>query len=316
MITFYEVFVPILEVLKKIKKSIKKNITPLLIAIVLPWILTFIFIGFLKLAHGLSDELVEDPILWFRITIFYSFNLSYDLPVLGFGYSLCMMVWAVVGLLIGLVTRQIRKSLVTAMIGIGVTFILYLPLIYFVGNPFSNDMNIHPLTDTRLYENFTLETPYYLLIHILFYSFALPVLIMFTLIGSMLNAPREIKEIPPELEVKKRKRKKIVESKIEPVEAVKKKKELEGFAGILYKLIQPLNVNDEFREEFKDTSLKILLNPIDQLIAALIIFDKGTVDIEDYKKYDKLMEMNKKQIGYDALLQVSTKMLVKWLQES
>ena len=74
-------------------------------------------------------------------------------------------------------------------------------------------------------------------------------------------------------------------------------------------MIQPLDNNVEFKEEFKKTLLKILLNPIDQLIAALVIFDRGTVDVEEYKKFDKLMEMNKKQIGYDALLQFSTKTL-------
>ena len=217
---FYEIFAPLLEYLKKGKQSLRrhyKEMISLSIAVFLPWILTLILIGYLKLAHGLSVELVEDPILWFRITIFYSFNLPRDLPVLGFGYSLCMIVWAVVGLSIGLITRNMWKSIITAVIGISITFILYLPLIYFVGNSFPNDMNINPLTYTRLYENFTVETPYYLLFHILFHSFALPVLIMFTLIGSMLNSPSEPSEpiepseiiiIPPEPEAEKIKRRK------------------------------------------------------------------------------------------------------------
>ena len=173
-------------------KRYHKWIISLAVAIVLPWILTLIFIGFLKLTHGLSDELNEDPILLSRITIFYALNLSYELPILGFGYSLCMIVWAVVGLFIGLYTREMGKSLISAMIGIFVTFFLYFPSVYIVGVSIYRDITIHPLIFTRLYEDFTTETPIFLLYHISFHSFALPVLIMFTLLGSMLNPPRKV----------------------------------------------------------------------------------------------------------------------------
>jgi len=183
------------QVTEKVIQNLKryhKWIISLAVAIVLPWILTLVFIGFLKLTHGLSDELAEDPLLLSRITIFYALNLSYELPILGFGYSLCMIVWAVVGLFIGLYTREMGKSVISALIGISVTFFLYFPFVYFAKTSFPSDMNINPLIFTRLYEDFTLETPYYLFFQISFHSFALPVLIMFTLLGSMLNPPRKI----------------------------------------------------------------------------------------------------------------------------
>ncbi|MFX0188482.1 MAG: hypothetical protein ACFE8A_12200 [Candidatus Hodarchaeota archaeon] len=194
------------EIMGNVAQSLKRNYTTIIslaIAIVLPWILTLIFIHYLVLARGLTYELAADPSLWFRITIFYTLNLSYEMPILGFGYSLCMIVWAAIGFFIGLYTRKMGKSLIIALIGIGTTYFLYLPLVYLGGKTFPEDMIINPLIFTRLYEDFTLETPIFLLYHITFHSFALPVLIMFTLLGSMLNSPREFEAPPAEVVPKK-----------------------------------------------------------------------------------------------------------------
>ena len=39
-----------------------------------------------------------------------------------------------------------------------------------------------------------------------------------------------------------------------------KKKKPRGFAGIVAKLVEPLNENEIFKEKFKDTEVKFLLN--------------------------------------------------------
>ena len=190
---------------KKALQRLKENykmIISIAIAIILPWILTLIFIGFLDLTHGLSDEIANDPMLLFRIIIFYTFNLPYELSILGFGYWTCMVVWAVVGFFIGLYTRDMGKSLLSALIGIFTTYLLYFPFVYVVGISFYRDITINPLIFTRTYENFTSETPIFLLYHITFHSFALPVLIMFTLLGSMLNSPQAIQRSPDTSEPK------------------------------------------------------------------------------------------------------------------
>jgi hypothetical protein len=142
------------------------------------------------------------------------------MPLLGFGYSLCMIVWAAVGFFIGLYTRNMGKSLIIALIGIGTTYFLYLPLVYF---GFPDDMIINPIIFTRLYEDFTLETPIFLLYHITFHSFALPVLIMFTLLGSMLNSPREFEAPPAEVVPKKVPPKVIAPPTVDVPEKVKPK---------------------------------------------------------------------------------------------
>ena len=90
-----------------------------------------------------------------------------------------------------------------------------------------------------------------------------------------------------------------------------KEKGLRGFPKVVYTQLAPLNDNELFKEKYKETSLKILLNPNDQLKAALIIFENGTVDVTEYKKSEPTMNLAKKKnlIGYDAMLQVSTQML-------
>jgi len=84
---------------------------------------------------------------------------------------------------------------------------------------------------------------------------------------------------------------------------------LKGFAGLIFKQFVPLNNNEIFKDKFKKTSLIFLLNPIDQLTAAMVIFEKGTVAVAECKKLEPLMEMEKKLLGYDAMLQVTTQML-------
>ncbi|MFX0187992.1 MAG: hypothetical protein ACFE8A_09665 [Candidatus Hodarchaeota archaeon] len=304
--------------IEKVKKTLKEHyrlVISLLIAIILPWILTLTFVVSLDLTHGLSDELFEELSLLFRMTIFYSFNTAFSLPVLGTWFWPSMFIWAISGFFLGYFSRKMETGLISALIGIGITFLLYMLLIFLPEPSFPNDMNIDSVIFTRLYSELSLEAPYNLLFHILFFSCAFPVLILFTMIGNMIKPvvkvyptlpPEEPKRIEGEI-------KKNPESELEaaiPSELeIKEIKKLRGFAGIVYKQFHPLNDNEQFKEEFRKTNLNILLNPIDQLVAVMLIFENGTVDIEEYKKFDPIMRMDKKKIGFDAMLQVSTQML-------
>jgi len=94
-------------------------------------------------------------------------------------------------------------------------------------------------------------------------------------------------------------------------EGTKPKKKLRGFAGIISKFIFPLNESERFKRHFKDTSLRIMLNPIDQKIAAIIILDKGTIDVEAFRKKDVLEKIKKKDHNCGGLLSVTTQMLLE-----
>ncbi|MFX1393455.1 MAG: hypothetical protein ACFFAH_07760 [Promethearchaeota archaeon] len=175
-----------------------------------------------------------------------------------------------------------------------------------------------------LINTFTSVSP--ISVHLLFQnsfqSVAFPVLIAFTLLGLIIIQKPQYQEIYPSAKSKKFKleieSKPVIiedqpselEEEILPEHKIKKKKKLRGFPGVIYTQFNPLNNNEKFKEKIKKTSLIFLLNPIDQLKAALVIFNKGTVEVEEYKKVEPLMKLYKKLIGYDAMLQVTTKMFL------
>ena len=66
-----------------------------------------------------------------------------------------------------------------------------------------------------------------------------------------------------------------------------KKKRLRGFARIVSKQVEPLKENAKFKERFKDTEVKILLNAKDGKYAALLVIDKGTIHVEGFKNNPK-----------------------------
>ena len=91
-----------------------------------------------------------------------------------------------------------------------------------------------------------------------------------------------------------------------------KKKRLKGFAGIVSKQIEPLNEIEQFKEDFKDRTVKILLNPKDGKNAALLVLDKGKAYVEAVDNKDK-KQLKKKVVGWDGLLQTTTETFVELL---
>lgn len=91
-----------------------------------------------------------------------------------------------------------------------------------------------------------------------------------------------------------------------------KKKKMRGFAGTVAKLVEPLNENDKFKEKFKDTELKILLNAKDGKYAALLVIDKGTIHVESIENKPK-RNLKKKVVGWDGLFETSTPLFLEIL---
>jgi len=160
-------------------------------------------------------------------------------------------------------------------------------------------------------------TSTYLIFQNSFSSIALPLLTFFVLLGIIgkskhqdqgiqdYSIPKEEVETKSTLEEDKS----TTTREMPPVIPKPEGKKLEGLAKILFNLLMPLNLNENFKKQFKSASFKVLINPIDQLIAAMIVIDKGTLKIEEYRKFDNLMKMIKKKIGYDALLSVPSQLL-------
>lgn len=92
-----------------------------------------------------------------------------------------------------------------------------------------------------------------------------------------------------------------------------KKKRIRGLAGIVSKLVEPLNENEKFKEKFKDTEKKVLLNAKDGKYAALLVIDKGTIYVEGMKNNPK-KNLKKKVVGWDGLLQTKTSTFLEILE--
>jgi hypothetical protein len=90
------------------------------------------------------------------------------------------------------------------------------------------------------------------------------------------------------------------------------KKKLRGFAGIVSKQVEPLNEMEKFKQKFKDTEVKVLLNAKDGKWAALLVIDKGTIHVEGIKNTPK-ENIKKKNAGWDGLLQTTTDIFLQLL---
>ena len=92
-----------------------------------------------------------------------------------------------------------------------------------------------------------------------------------------------------------------------------KKKKLRGVPGVVSRLIEPLNENEKFKERYKDTEVRVLLNAKDGKYAALIVIDKGTIHVDGFKNKPK-ENIKKKVAGWDGLLQANTSTLLEILE--
>jgi hypothetical protein len=88
-----------------------------------------------------------------------------------------------------------------------------------------------------------------------------------------------------------------------------KKKRLRGIASILWKFFENLNNNDYFKEKYKDTEVKLLINATDGRFAGIIIIDKGEISVESIPNKDK-KELKKKKIGWNGKIEAETKMFL------
>ncbi len=86
-------------------------------------------------------------------------------------------------------------------------------------------------------------------------------------------------------------------------------KKVRGFAGIIEKVLAPLNENKKFKENFSDINVKILLNATNVNFAALIIIKNGTIRVESLLNKPK-ENLNKEKVGWDAFLQMDTQIFL------
>ncbi len=84
-----------------------------------------------------------------------------------------------------------------------------------------------------------------------------------------------------------------------------KKKRLKGIAKVVAKEVEVLNTIEQFKEDYKDSLIKILLNPKDGKQAALLVIEKGKIYVEGIENNPK-SSISKKALGWDGFIETKT----------
>ncbi|MFX1480430.1 MAG: hypothetical protein ACFFCI_20225, partial [Promethearchaeota archaeon] len=88
-------------------------------------------------------------------------------------------------------------------------------------------------------------------------------------------------------------------------EITNEENKIRGFAGLINNIIQPLNHNQKFREKFRKTHAKLLLNAINAQFAALIIIDRGKIKVESIPNKPK-ENLSKHKVGWNGFIEMNT----------
>ena len=86
-------------------------------------------------------------------------------------------------------------------------------------------------------------------------------------------------------------------------------KEPRGFAGLLANIMNPLNNNPEFRQQFRNTQRKILINATNLNYAALLTIRNGSIKVESIQNTPPT-NLKKKNIGWDGYVAMNTQIFL------
>lgn len=86
-------------------------------------------------------------------------------------------------------------------------------------------------------------------------------------------------------------------------------KKQRGFAGLIAKLVEPLNENPNFKNKFNKIQRKFVINGTNLNYAAIISLEKGTITVESIpnKPVDNLI---KKKLGWDGYIAMDTQLFL------
>jgi hypothetical protein len=105
----------------------KKGIlVALVLSIITPWILSFIFLSLLSPVSWTQLEGGFPQIL--AVLSFSSIAFAYNVPVFGYGYLIPMFMWLLTGLFVGLFCKSIKKGIIITILGLFIQILLFVLL--------------------------------------------------------------------------------------------------------------------------------------------------------------------------------------------
>ncbi len=88
-----------------------------------------------------------------------------------------------------------------------------------------------------------------------------------------------------------------------------KPKRKKGIAGVIWRLMGPLNENEKFKKKFAETKANILLIAKDQKYMAMVKVNNGTLEVDDHPYNKETVKSLKKE--RDGLFKANTEILMK-----
>ena len=82
-----------------------------------------------------------------------------------------------------------------------------------------------------------------------------------------------------------------------------------GFAGLIKKIMEPLNQNQEFKQKFKDLNKTFLINASNLNNAALITINEGSLRVESVPN-KPASNLKKKNIGWDGFISMDSQIFL------
>jgi len=92
-------------------------------------------------------------------------------------------------------------------------------------------------------------------------------------------------------------------------ETIIEEKRIRGFAGLLAKIMEPLNENPEFQETFKDTDRVYLINANNLKFAALVKIKDGVLSVESVPSRPKT-NLKKSVLGWDGMVSMDSQLFL------
>lgn len=158
----------------------------LLFGIIVPWILSALFLTLLTdiswtgMTEGVPQVLA--------ILSFSSVAFSYNVPIFGHGYVIPLFIWILTGLFCGLCCKSVLKGALMTLVGLGINILLFVMLTTinpdFIASEFTYLRSTHAL---ELLGGFSTEFFVNLGLFLCWYSLILPGGVLGGIMGGMIS---------------------------------------------------------------------------------------------------------------------------------
>jgi hypothetical protein len=163
----------------------KRMITALILGIVIPWILSYLFLYFLTDLNWVDVANTGGIPQILAILSFSSVGFNYNVPVFGYGYTIPLLIWILTGIFCGLLAKGAVKGALITLLGLFLNIMLF--VILNMVNPAFIPGSLQTPETLGLLSGFSLDFVITLGIFLFWYSLTIPGGAIGGIIGGMIS---------------------------------------------------------------------------------------------------------------------------------